>query len=63
MLSDVALGERLQKDIYEALRAGPGWNRTMLLVTYDDAGDLLSVSFAQPINSIEADCTWGSSFE
>jgi hypothetical protein len=25
--NDVALGERLQKDIYEALRAGPGWNK------------------------------------
>ena len=35
---DVALGERLQKDIYEALRAGPKWNKTLLLVTYDDAG-------------------------
>lgn len=35
---DVALGERLLKDTYEALRAGPGWNKTLLLVTYDDAG-------------------------
>lgn len=35
---DVALGERLQKDIYEALRAGKGWNNTVLLITYDDAG-------------------------
>ena len=25
---DVALGERLRKDVYEALRAGPGWNHT-----------------------------------
>ena len=23
---------------YEALRAGSGWNRTLLLVAYDDAG-------------------------
>lgn len=31
-------GERLLKDIYEALRAGPGWNSTLLWVGYDDAG-------------------------
>ena len=36
--NDVAKGERLLKDVYEALRAGPGWNNTMLLVAYDDAG-------------------------
>mmetsp|Transcript_8908 Transcript_8908/g.23122 ORF Transcript_8908/g.23122 Transcript_8908/m.23122 type:complete len:514 (+) Transcript_8908:67-1608(+) len=35
---DIALGERLLKDTYEALRAGLGWNRTLLIVTYDDAG-------------------------
>uniref|UniRef100_A0A0G4F4P6 Uncharacterized protein n=1 Tax=Chromera velia CCMP2878 TaxID=1169474 RepID=A0A0G4F4P6_9ALVE len=35
---DVALGERLLKDTYEALRSGPGWNRTLFIVTYDDAG-------------------------
>lgn len=35
---DVALGERLRKDIYEALRAGPGWNDTALVMTWDDPG-------------------------
>mmetsp|Transcript_51952 Transcript_51952/g.143913 ORF Transcript_51952/g.143913 Transcript_51952/m.143913 type:complete len:512 (-) Transcript_51952:14-1549(-) len=35
---DAAKGERLQKDVYEALRAGPKWNRTLLLFVYDDAG-------------------------
>eukprot|EP01062_Namystynia_karyoxenos_P007990 TRINITY_DN12818_c0_g1_i2.p1 TRINITY_DN12818_c0_g1~~TRINITY_DN12818_c0_g1_i2.p1 ORF type:complete len:503 (+),score=164.62 TRINITY_DN12818_c0_g1_i2:160-1668(+) len=35
---DVAKGERLLKDVYEALRAGPRWNKTLLLVAYDDAG-------------------------
>jgi phospholipase C len=35
---DVALGERLRKDVYEALRAGPGWNETALLFTWDDPG-------------------------
>lgn len=35
---DIALGERLVKDIYEALRAGPGWGKTLFLVAYDDTG-------------------------
>ena len=39
---DVALGERLRKDIYEALRAGPGWNRTAFIMTWDDPGALRS---------------------
>ena len=34
----VGKGERLLKDIYESLRAGPGWNETLLWVGYDDAG-------------------------
>jgi hypothetical protein len=36
--NDVAKGERCEKDVYEALRAGPKWNNTMLLIVYDDAG-------------------------
>ena len=35
---DVALGERLRKDVYEALRAGPGWNHTAFIMTWDDPG-------------------------
>ena len=35
---DVRFGERLLKDMYEALRGGPGWRRTLLLVTYDEHG-------------------------
>ena len=35
---DTAKGERLLKDVYEALRAGPNWNKTVLFVAYDDAG-------------------------
>eukprot|EP01062_Namystynia_karyoxenos_P030711 TRINITY_DN22891_c0_g1_i1.p1 TRINITY_DN22891_c0_g1~~TRINITY_DN22891_c0_g1_i1.p1 ORF type:complete len:501 (+),score=103.78 TRINITY_DN22891_c0_g1_i1:105-1607(+) len=35
---DIALGERLRKDIYEALRAGPGWNSTAFIMTWDDGG-------------------------
>ena len=36
--ADVAKGERFQKDIYEALRAGPGWGKTLFLIVYDDSG-------------------------
>jgi phospholipase C len=35
---DVALGEQLIHDIYYALRKGPGWNSTLLIVTYDEHG-------------------------
>jgi len=35
---DVALGEQLIHDVYEALRAGPGWAQTLLVITYDEHG-------------------------
>jgi phospholipase C len=35
---DVALGEQLIYDTYEALRSGPGWAQTLLVVTYDEHG-------------------------
>jgi phospholipase C len=35
---DVALGEQLIHDVYYALRNGPGWNQTLLIVTYDEHG-------------------------
>jgi phospholipase C len=35
---DMAKGERQLKDIYEALRAGPGWENTLFVVQYDDGG-------------------------
>ena len=31
----MGLGQHLIKDIYEALRASPAWNETLLIVTYD----------------------------
>ncbi len=31
-------GERWMKNIYEAVRNGPGWNRTLLIFTYDEHG-------------------------
>ncbi|GGY99861.1 phosphoesterase [Streptomyces olivaceoviridis] len=35
---DVALGEHLVYDTYQALRRGPDWARTLLVVTYDEHG-------------------------
>jgi phospholipase C len=35
---DVALGEQLIHDVYEALRAGLGWPQTLLVITYDEHG-------------------------
>jgi len=35
---DVSLGEQLIHDTYYALRNGPGWNSTLLLITYDEHG-------------------------
>jgi phospholipase C len=35
---DVALGEQLIHDVYQALRAGPGWPGTLLVITYDEHG-------------------------
>jgi phospholipase C len=35
---DVALGEQFIHDVYEAVRTGPGWAQTLLVVTYDEHG-------------------------
>ena len=35
---DVSLGEQLIHDVYYALRNGPGWNQTLLILTYDEHG-------------------------
>src|SRR5262249_58939677 len=35
---DVRNGENLIADTYEALRAGPQWEQTLLIVTYDEHG-------------------------
>ena len=31
-------GEQLYKAVYEALRAGPKWNETLFVLTYDEHG-------------------------
>jgi phospholipase C len=35
---NVALGEQFMHDIYYALRNGPSWNDTLLIITYDEHG-------------------------
>jgi phospholipase C len=35
---DVRNGENLIADVYDALRTGPGWLQTLLIVTYDEHG-------------------------
>jgi phospholipase C len=35
---NVALGEQLIHDVYDTLRSGPGWNETLLLITFDEHG-------------------------
>ena len=35
---DVAVGEAFVKKVYEALRAGPLWNRSALVITWDEHG-------------------------
>ena len=35
---DVALGEQLIHDVYSAVRNGKHWNKTLLIITYDEHG-------------------------
>ncbi|KAI3919260.1 hypothetical protein MKW98_030396 [Papaver atlanticum] len=35
---DVAHGQKLVKEVYEALRSSPQWNETLLVITYDEHG-------------------------
>lgn len=37
-VSSVREGERLMKDVYEAVRNGPKWNSTLFVLTYDEHG-------------------------
>jgi phospholipase C len=39
-VSDIAAGEQLIHDVYYALRNGPKWASTLLIVTYDESGGL-----------------------
>jgi phospholipase C len=35
---DVALGESLIQQVYQTLRGGPGWDHTLLIISYDEHG-------------------------
>jgi phospholipase C len=37
-VGDVALGEQLIYDVYTTLRNSPNWNKTLLIITYDEHG-------------------------
>jgi len=37
-VASVLEGERLMKNMYEALRKGPKWNSTLFIITYDEHG-------------------------
>jgi phospholipase C len=37
-IDNVAAGEQFIHDVYEALRGGPGWAQTLLVITYDEHG-------------------------
>ena len=37
-LDDVTRGERLIKDVYEAIRKSPHWETSVLIVTFDEHG-------------------------
>jgi phospholipase C len=37
---DVSLGEQLILDVYNAVSNGPGWEKTLLFITYDEHGGL-----------------------
>jgi phospholipase C len=37
-ISNLAVGETFLYDIYQALRNGPAWNATLLIITYDEHG-------------------------
>lgn len=37
-VSNLAVGEKLLYDVYQALRNGPAWEKTLLIITYDEHG-------------------------
>ncbi|MBD8897917.1 alkaline phosphatase family protein [Rhodanobacter sp. DHG33] len=55
---DVALGEQLIHDVYYALRNGPNWNETLLIVTYDEHGGCYD-HVPPPTNAVPPDVTAG----
>jgi phospholipase C len=55
---DVALGEQFIQQVYEALRGGPAWNQTLLIITYDEHGGCYD-HVAPPSGAVPPDSTVG----
>lgn len=55
---DVALGEQLIHDVYYALRNGPAWNETLLIITYDEHGGCYD-HVPPPVGAVPPDNTIG----
>jgi phospholipase C len=51
---DVALGEQFIARVYNAVRNGPGWNSTLLVITYDEHGGCFD-HVAPPTNATPPD--------
>lgn len=55
---NVALGEQLIHDVYYALRNGPAWNDTLLIITYDEHGGCYD-HVAPPLGAVPPDNSVG----
>jgi phospholipase C len=55
---DVAKGEALIHDVYRALRDGPGWEQTLLILTYDEHGGCYD-HLPPPTGAIPPDASMG----
>jgi phospholipase C len=55
---DVAAGEHLIHDVYYALRNSPAWERTLLVVTYDEHGGCYD-HVVPPANAVPPDSSAG----
>jgi phospholipase C len=55
---NVALGEQLILDVYQALRQSPLWNQTLLIVTYDEHGGCYD-HVPPPATAVPPDATVG----
>ena len=55
---NVALGEQLIHDVYYALRNGPKWNETLLIITYDEHGGCYD-HVAPPLGAVPPDDSAG----
>ncbi|AOJ11494.1 alkaline phosphatase family protein [Burkholderia mayonis] len=54
--SDIRNGQAFLNQIYDAVRNGPGWQRTLLVVTYDEWGGFFDhvAPFQRPVSTAEA---------